>query len=161
NTTSQEAFASQAGINERRIRRVNDLKKSEKIVAGNYYYTRRKKGKAQIEEHVVRAGETLWEISQTYGIRLNSLKAKNRIYNDADLQPGMILKLRDYRKRNEDIKIVSPPTSRTASAQKAVPTSEKVQAVPAASPTRPAYSPPAASPSEAISHSVKRGETLY
>src|SRR5690606_6276889 len=66
---------------------------------------------------------------------------------------------RDYRKRNEDIKIVAPPAARPATAQP-VQASDRVQAVPAASPARPAYSPPSAS-SEAISHSVKRGETLY
>lgn len=161
NTTSLEAFASKTGINERRIRRVNDLKKSEKIIAGNYYYTRRKKGKAQIDEHVVRPGETLWEVSQTYGIRLNSLKAKNRIYNDADLRPGMVLKLRDYRKRNEDIKIVSPPVVRTATVQKVEQAPERVQTVSAASPAHSAYGTPVTSQNEAISHSVKPGETLY
>ncbi len=164
NTTSVEAFAEKTGINERRIKRVNDLKKSDKIIAGNYYYTRRKKGKAQIEEHVVRAGETLWKISQTYGIRLNSLKAKNRIYNDADLQPGMVLKLRDYRKRNEDIKIVAPPAALTARTQQPVPTaSGKAPTAPTASPSPPTSSAPTTSPaqSQSISHSVKPGETLY
>src|SRR5690554_5114747 len=119
-TTSIENFATQAGVRENKLKRVNDLKNSDKIIAGRYYYTKRKKGKAQVEEHVVGAGETLWEISQLYGIRLNSLKAKNRIYKDADLRPGMVLKLKDYRKRNEEIEIVAPPSVRTTTAQKVI-----------------------------------------
>jgi membrane-bound lytic murein transglycosylase D len=52
-------------------------------------------------------GETLWSISQKYGIRLSALKAKNRIRNDIDLSPGMILNLQAPRKRSEDFAMVS------------------------------------------------------
>src|SRR5690606_17081501 len=67
-TLSIAAFSEQTGIGKNRIRRLNDLKKSDKIIAGKYYYTQRKKGKAKVKEHVVNPGETLWEISQNYGI---------------------------------------------------------------------------------------------
>jgi membrane-bound lytic murein transglycosylase D len=160
-TTSVEDFAVQTGIKESRFKRVNDLKNSDKIVAGQYYYTKRKKGKAQIEEHVVSPGETLWDISQIYGIRLNSLKAKNRIYKDADLRPGMVLKLKDYRKRNEEIKIVAPPVVRTTTAQQVIKAPEQVQPATSSSPVRSTYSAPAPSSSKDISHSVKAGDTLY
>src|SRR5690606_2492739 len=162
-TTSAEDFAGQAGISENKLKRVNDLKKNDKIVAGRYYYTKRKKGKAQVEEHVVGQGETLWEISQLYGIRLNSLKAKNRIYKDADLRPGMVLKLKDYRKRNEEIRMVAPPTVQTATAQKVIRATQPVQpSTPQPSPARSGtYTPPASSTSKDVSHHVKAGETLY
>lgn len=162
-TLSVEEFANQAGIRENKLKRVNDLKNSDKIIAGRYYYTKRKKGKAQVEEHVVGAGETLWGISQIYGIRLNSLKAKNRIYKDADLRPGMVLKLKDYRKRNEEIRMVAPPTVQTATAQKVIRATQPVQpSTPQPSPARSGtYTPPASSTSKDISHHVKAGETLY
>ncbi len=161
-TVSIEDFATRTGIRERKLKRVNDLKNSDKIIAGRYYYTKRKKGKAQVEEHVVGAGETLWGISQIYGIRLNSLKAKNRIYKDADLRPGMVLKLKAYRKRNEEIKIVAPPVVQTATAQKAIRAPEQVKpAAQQASTPRSTYTPPTPSPNKDISHSVKAGETLY
>lgn len=166
-TTSAEDFAGQAGISENKLKRVNDLKKNDKIVAGRYYYTKRKKGKAQVEEHVVGQGETLWEISQLYGIRLNSLKAKNRIYKDADLRPGMVLKLKDYRKRNEEIEIVAPPSVRTTTAQKVIQAPAQTQPQPqpqataSSSASRPNYTPQPQSASKDISHSVKAGDTLY
>ena len=162
-TVSVEDFANQAGIRENKLKRVNDLKNSDKIIAGRYYYTKRKKGKAQVDEHVVGAGETLWGISQIYGIRLNSLKAKNRVYNDADLRPGMVLKLRDYRKRNEEIRMVAPPVVQTATAQKVIQAPQQPQPVASQpSPSRSTtYSPPAPSQNKNVSHHVKAGETLY
>lgn len=162
-TTSLEDFSARTGVRENRLRRVNDLKKTDKILAGKYYYTKRKKGKAQIEEHVVGPGETLWGISQIYGIRLNSLKAKNRIYKDADLQPGMVLKLQDYRKRNEDIEIVAAPVLRTASVQQVQQVAlQKTQSASTASPSPSSISnKPIAPQPEGISHNVKAGETLY
>lgn len=160
-TSSLEDFADRAGINENRIKRVNDLNKSDKIIAGNYYYTKRKKGKAQIEEHVVRPGETLWKISQIYGIRLNSLKAKNRIYKDADLQTGMVLKLRKYRKRNESIEIVAPPVIRTATVKTMRHTPESQAPNPGPQPSISTHAPPTATQTQVISHNVKAGDTLY
>ncbi|HSI75528.1 MAG TPA: LysM peptidoglycan-binding domain-containing protein [Lunatimonas sp.] len=108
-------------------------------------------------------GETLWKISQLYGIRMHSLKAKNRIYKDADLRPGMVLKLQGYRARNEEIKVVAP---------------SRVQPNPPATPvqvaeSRPSYtSPPRTTDSNStvstptittqkIEHVVQPGDTLY
>src|SRR5690554_86300 len=41
---SQEEFAEAVGVRERKLKRVNDLKNSDRIFAGQYYYTKRKKG---------------------------------------------------------------------------------------------------------------------
>lgn len=160
-----EQLSNQADVRERKLRRVNDLKRSDPIVGGTYYYTKRKKGKAEVAEHIVQPGETLWKISQLYGIRLHSLKAKNRIYKDADLRPGMVLKLQGYRGRNEEIKVVTP--SRTQPNPPATPT-QVAESRPSYSPpqqtsnssSRVASSVPPQSPSE-IEHVVQPGDTLY
>jgi len=160
-----EQLSNQADVRERKLRRVNDLKKSDPIVGGTYYYTKRKKGKAEVAEHIVQPGETLWKISQLYGIRLHSLKAKNRIYKDTDLRPGMVLKLQGYRARNEEIKVVTP--SRTQPNPPATPT-QVAESRPSYSPpqqssnssSRVASSVPPQSPSE-IEHVVQAGDTLY
>lgn len=169
-TTSQEALAEEIGIRKGKLRRVNDLKRKDKIVAGNYYYTKRKKGKSDAEEHIVQPGETLWQISQRYGIRLHSLKAKNRIYKDADLRTGMVLKLNDYRRRNEEIEIVQPRP--VAQVQQMAHRNEKnVQVSQPAPPTPTQTSPPSVqssppthttySSSASVYHKVSHGETLY
>ncbi|MBS9524999.1 LysM peptidoglycan-binding domain-containing protein [Litoribacter alkaliphilus] len=166
--SSIEAFADRIGKNERKIRRVNDLKKKDRIEAGSYYYTKRKKAKAKhAEEHVVKAGETLWEISQLHGIRLNSLKAKNRIYKDKDLRPGMVLKLQDYRKRNEEIEMARPSTPKPQNPPARQVAQQETQTAPARqnAPSQPAAqifpAKPAESRTNTTVHKVSPGETLY
>lgn len=163
---SQAQLANQARVSEKRIRRVNDLKKSDQIREGNYYYTKRKKAKAEVKEHIVQPGETLWQISQLYGIRLHSLKAKNRIYKDKDLQPGMVLNLREYRKKNEQPPIVNnlPVAQKNVPRQDRNPVSENqnssrpvaAQPIPATEPAGPA--PPQNDMEEYL---VQQGDTLY
>jgi membrane-bound lytic murein transglycosylase D len=101
---------------------------------------------------VVEAGETLWTISQKYGIRLAALKSKNRIRKDSELRPGMVLNLKETRKRGTEIPSYSEPnpvaTSPTPPAaqpkvEEAAP--QKVQ------PQTPSYS----------FHTVSAGETLF
>lgn len=165
-----EQLAVQTGMKEKRLRRLNDLKKSDRIVAGNYYYTKRKKGKAETETHVVQQGETLWKISQMYGIRLHSLKAKNRLYKDEDLRPGMLLKLRDYRRRGEEIQIVNPPRQQQSSPPVRTQLAEnhasgsqaQVSTVPTSAPSQ-VSTPKPTTPVQAqiVEHVVQPGDTLY
>ncbi|SDD13894.1 membrane-bound lytic murein transglycosylase D [Algoriphagus faecimaris] len=155
-TTSVEQFADQVGIKERKLRRLNDLDSDESIEAGKYYYTQKKKPKAAVETHVVQAGETLWSISQKYGIKLSSLKAKNRIRKDRDLKAGMVLNLQDHRKRGEDIPIVKiNQTQRVAQAKP-----EASSPTPAKEVSTPKSATPSAQSSQ-LSHTVSPGETLY
>jgi membrane-bound lytic murein transglycosylase D len=104
--STTESIAQAIGISERKLKRYNDLAKNDKIKSGEYYYTEPKDNQAPVEEHVVMPGETLWKISQRYGIKLSSLKAKNRIRKDEELRPGMVLLLNRHRKRGEDIQMV-------------------------------------------------------
>ncbi len=172
-TTSQDNFTEKIGIRERRFRRINDLDKNEPVEAGQYYYTKPKKGKADVEEHVVLPGETLWSISQKYGIKLSSLKAKNRIRKDTDLKAGMILKLQEHRKRSEDIPIVPAAEYKKimATSQSDQPAPQRTsQTTPAAQPeNRPVQpSTPVSTPAQSNNrnsnqtvHTVAQGETLY
>ncbi|PSL03894.1 LysM peptidoglycan-binding domain-containing protein [Cecembia rubra] len=107
NSVSQASFAKQVGMKPNKFRKLNDLDKNDPVVAGQYYYLDKKATKADVANHVVMPGETLWSISQKYGIRLAALKAKNRIRDDIDLSPGMILNLQEPRKRGEDFVMVS------------------------------------------------------
>ncbi|WP_018475989.1 LysM peptidoglycan-binding domain-containing protein [Echinicola pacifica] len=148
-TTSQEDFAERIGIGDGKLRRVNDLPKNVSIQKGKLYYTKRKKSKGPVPYHVVHSGETLWAISQMYGIRLHSLKAKNRLYKDEDLKQGMVLNLQDYRGKNESIAYqnTSAPTR---------PSSTQPSNNPR--PTTPSSTP--ANTSQRM-HTVSKGETLY
>lgn len=150
---SPSKFADEIGMKEKKFVKVNDFPEGEKVETGQYYYTEKKKASADVETHVVQPGEDLWSISQKYGIRLASLKSKNRIRKDSELKPGMVLNLREPRKRGEQIPMVQvevpKPTPAPVITQpepvKEEPVSPKVQP---AQPTK-------------IYHTVGKGETLF
>ena len=149
---STSSFSEEIGIREKRFIKLNDLPETEQIEQGAYYYTQRKRPSAEVDTHVVEAGETLWTISQKYGIRLAALKSKNRIRKDADLRPGMVLNLKESLKRGAEIQIYSAP--------------EPVQAIPAQPVVQPQVEQ---SPSQKVQpqtpsysfHTVSAGETLF
>ena len=85
------------GISEKKFRKINDMTASDQIIAGQVYYLKTKKSKAKIHYHVVIPGENAWEISQKYGIKLKKLLAKNRMREEKDLDPGMVMWLRFIR----------------------------------------------------------------
>ena len=79
-----------------RLLRFNEVKRSFVIHPGDLLYLQKKARKAEKPYfyHVVKQGETLWEISQLYGIRLKVLRRRNnlpRVYQPA---VGTRLKLR-------------------------------------------------------------------
>jgi membrane-bound lytic murein transglycosylase D len=148
--TSTKQFSEEIGMREKRFLRLNDLPETEEVKLGAYYYTEKKRPSAEAATHVVEEGETLWSISQKYGIRLSALKSKNRIRKDADLRAGMILNLKEPRKRGEEIpmyqeSVPAPPT----------PSISQVA-------TSPVQSQESTAPSATeTSHTVRAGETLF
>ncbi|MDN4165955.1 LysM peptidoglycan-binding domain-containing protein [Cytophagales bacterium LB-30] len=72
----------------------NDLQGKEDVLVGQAYYLQRKSGKAAIHYHTVQAGESMWAISQKYGIRLDKLYKKNRMKVGQEAEPGRVLWLR-------------------------------------------------------------------
>jgi membrane-bound lytic murein transglycosylase D len=151
-TASTTEFSEEIGIREKRFIKLNDLPETEQIEAGAYYYTQRKLSSAEVATHVVEAGETLWSISQKYGIRLAALKSKNRIRKDAELRPGMVLNLKEPRQRGTEIPMYSEPETVTTNTTQ---------------PTPPAKVEPA--PAQKVEtqtitysfHTVSAGETLF
>ena len=76
----------------------NDLSlKSPQIVPGQVYYFKRKKKKADTHYHTVENGQSLWSVSQQYGIRMDKIISKNRITSASEIKPGRVLWLRFIR----------------------------------------------------------------
>ncbi|MEY3647426.1 MAG: hypothetical protein RLZ13_308 [Bacteroidota bacterium] len=152
-SASTTEFSEEIGIREKRFIKLNDLPETEQIEAGAYYYTQRKLSSAEVAAtHVVEAGETLWSISQKYGIRLAALKSKNRIRKDADLRPGMVLNLKETRQRGTEIPMYSEPEPVT--------TSTTQPATPAKVEQAPAQKVETQTSSYSL-HTVSAGETLF
>ena len=152
---STTEFSQVIGIGEKRLIKLNDLPEREQIERGANYDTQRKLSIAEIATHVVKAGETIWSISKKYGIRLAALKSKNRIRKDSELRPGMVLNLKEPRKRGTEIPTYSEP--------KPVVTSPTVPTPPAAQPKveeAPPQKVQPQTPSYSF-HTVSAGETLF
>lgn len=71
----------------------NDLTISDRLTAGHYYYTGKKKAKGQTAQHVVKKGDNLWVISQQYGVQLRKLEKYNGMNRNAVLQEGSVVSL--------------------------------------------------------------------
>jgi membrane-bound lytic murein transglycosylase D len=151
-TSSPSTFSTEIGVKEKRFLKNNDMQASERVEKGAYYYTEKKRPSAEVDTHVVQAGESLWSISQKYGIRLAALKSKNRIRKDTDLRAGMVLNLQEPRKRGEEIPVLVPqtPTSGASTLSQPVSTPSAAEEVTA--------KPQEQTPSF---HTVSPGETLF
>ena len=84
-------------ISQKKLRKYNDLYKGYALQVGDILYLEKKNKKADKEHivHVLRAGESMYSISQKYGIRLKNLYKLNKMDED-DSAPeiGTILRLR-------------------------------------------------------------------
>lgn len=76
------------------VYKYNELNKKDQLVAGQMIYIQAKKRKSAIKTHIVKPNETLYSISQLYGIKLKNLCKKNKLDQDSFLDEGQQLKLR-------------------------------------------------------------------
>jgi len=61
------------------IFKYNDLNKTDVLKVGDIIYLQPKRNKAKQEFHTVKAGETMRDISQLYGVKLKQLYKKNNL----------------------------------------------------------------------------------
>ena len=92
-----KAISKEFDISQSKLRKYNDLYKGYALQAGDILYLEKKNRRADKEHivHVLRAGESMYSISQKYGIRLKNLYKLNRMETDSSApKPGTILRLR-------------------------------------------------------------------
>lgn len=89
------AIAKAFGINERKLRRYNELTKKSVLKENDIIYLQSKRSKASKEftTHTVRVGESMWSISQMYGVTIKSLMRRNKLVS-ATVHEGQVLRLR-------------------------------------------------------------------
>ncbi len=90
-------LAKEYGVSSKKLMKFNDLYKGYKLEEGDILYLDKKHRRADKEHivHVLRDGESMYSVSQKYGIRLKNLYKLNRM-NPEDPCPevGTILRLR-------------------------------------------------------------------
>jgi LysM repeat protein len=89
-----EDISAAFGIPVRKLRLFNDLKSSENVSEGNPVYLAKKQGKGGVKNHKVAKGQSIWEISQIYGVQLMKLTRRNGMTPGQDPVAGQVLKLR-------------------------------------------------------------------
>ncbi len=82
------------------IFRYNEISADDVLYEGEILYLQPKRNKAArgYDYHTVKEGETMWTISQLYGIKLNKLYEKNRMAPGTEPAPGDKLYLRQKKK---------------------------------------------------------------
>ncbi len=96
-------LATRATLSEDKFRKYNDLSLDDEIISGEFYYIKRKKGRSKIGYHIAQYNESLWSVSQQYGIKLSKLAKKNRMDETDDLKPGRVLWLKKTRSNDTEI----------------------------------------------------------
>ena len=96
---SIRSIAKEFNLTNRELKRYNDLKTGSRKVLDEgmkiYLVSKKRKApKGTASSHVVEGRETLWDISQKYGIKLKSLCRMNGLEADGKVAPGDEIKLR-------------------------------------------------------------------
>jgi len=94
---SWKSLSEEFGISVRKLQKYNDRDKKSSLYVGDIIYLHKKRSKAQKGNyvHVMRVGQSLYDISQMYGIRLKKLvKMNKKLVEDDMLSAGTILRLR-------------------------------------------------------------------
>jgi membrane-bound lytic murein transglycosylase D len=104
-----ESIAARAGINLKRFLKFNDIDENDRIIPNEVYYLKKKDRRAVVAYHTVLGYETLWKISQMYGMQMEDLMEKNRITQVQRLQKGRLLWLIETRPEGQSVEYVQSP----------------------------------------------------
>lgn len=91
-----ENIAREYSLFTKELLRFNDLDRSQPIQDGTVIYVEKKRAKGDkfLEKHIAEQGDTMYDISQKYGIRLNDLYKMNNMKKGVRIYDGQEIKLR-------------------------------------------------------------------
>jgi membrane-bound lytic murein transglycosylase D len=96
------SLANRAGVELLSFLKWNDISISDRIIPGIYYLLGKKRSRAESAYHKVQAGESLWSVSQQYGVQMRKLRKFNRLSGQNDVRPGMTLWLSTQKPKDAD-----------------------------------------------------------
>lgn len=101
---SIDDLAGKMGLSPTEFSTYNDILPHYNVLPNQVYYLKRKMRKSKIYYHTVKPNETLWSISQEYGVRLRRIKKMNRLGKEEnEIKVGRVLWLRKIRPKNTPI----------------------------------------------------------
>ena len=105
--TSAE-LAKRAGVNVSDFLKWNDIAANTPLSAEQYYLLGKKRSRASEAYHKVSSGETLWQVSQQYGVQMKKLRRYNRLSTQDEVEPGMTLWLASKKPKDSKAEITEP-----------------------------------------------------
>jgi hypothetical protein len=93
---SKMGIANNLDIKLKKLERYNEMGPADDVLPGQLLYLAPKRNRAarKLMTHTVREGETMYDISQQYGMRMGALMRKNGMWYAARIKPGDQLMLR-------------------------------------------------------------------
>jgi LysM repeat protein len=94
------SIAKEYNLFTRELLRFNDLSHDQEIYPGTTVYVEQKKKKSakHLDKHVVEEGETMYSLSQRFGVRLKYLYKYNNLLNNEEPVAGNMINLRKPKK---------------------------------------------------------------
>lgn len=88
------ALAKEMGLRPAMLARWNDMDKKKRLEEGTVIFIQPKRNKFKGKEiHHVRAGDSLWSISQAYGVKLSKICEYNGLRANVSITPGQKVRL--------------------------------------------------------------------
>ena len=102
--TSLLVIATKNNINLNKLLEYNELAEDGILGKDQYVYLEKKRKTGEAETHTVKAGETVYDVSQKNGIQLQYLLDYNKLADGAAMAPGTVLVLKPGAKINAEQK---------------------------------------------------------
>ncbi|PIB35037.1 hypothetical protein BFP72_06325 [Reichenbachiella sp. 5M10] len=99
----------EAGIEPERFAKYNDIQVTDGLEVGEVYYLRSKRNRGQTYYYTVQQGETLWKVSQKFGVKMHKLARLNRMMTIDPLVAGRVMWLRKRRPKDVPVEIRELP----------------------------------------------------
>ncbi|MFT4754510.1 MAG: LysM repeat protein [Salibacteraceae bacterium] len=74
----------------------NNIKKDYRFTDGQIVYLQPKRGKGSVAYHIVKNGDSIWKISQQYGVKITKIRLFNKLKRNQPLKPGQKVYLRRH-----------------------------------------------------------------
>jgi membrane-bound lytic murein transglycosylase D len=101
-------FAARAGVSISDFVKWNDINRNAPILPDQYYLLGKKRTRGTETYHKVSQGETLWQISQQYGVQIKKLRRYNRMSTQEEVVPGETLWLASKKPKDSDAATPEP-----------------------------------------------------
>ncbi|MCB9261153.1 MAG: LysM peptidoglycan-binding domain-containing protein [Flavobacteriales bacterium] len=100
-----ETIAKSNDITNRQIYKYNDLKEGDKINEGDIVYLKPKRRYGSERYHTLAEGETMYQISQQYGIKLKHLYKRNRLEMGEEPTDGAKIYMKGKRAKEDTLQV--------------------------------------------------------